>query len=69
MKQDYQRRIDQILAELQLKYPHSTYIDDLLFSNYFMSGSYKYLQQIVDNYSEGDRAIDAKFLLAHRTKN
>jgi hypothetical protein len=66
MKQDYQRRINQILAELQLKYPHSNYIDDLLFSNYFMSGDAKYLQQIVDKYPHGDHIIDAKFLLAHR---
>jgi hypothetical protein len=33
MLRDYQSRVDQIISELQIRFPQSAYIDDLLFSN------------------------------------
>lgn len=66
-RRDYQTRIDQIIKELQVKFPQSIYIDDLLFSNYYLSGNRKYLQQIVQQYPNSDRAIPAKFLLENLT--
>lgn len=47
IRRDYQSRVDQIISELQIKFLQSTYIDDLLFSNYYLSGKPEYLQQIV----------------------
>lgn len=67
MQQDYQHRIDEIIAELESKFPQSSYIDDLLFSSYYLSGKPAYLQRIVQQYSQGDRALEAKFLLEHQT--
>jgi hypothetical protein len=64
LQQDYQRRIDNILTELQVKFPKSAYIDDLLFSNYFLSGQSRYLQQLLDRYPQSDRAEEARFLLS-----
>jgi hypothetical protein len=66
IQRDYQTRIDGIITELQVKFPKSAYIDDLLFSSYFLSGQPRYLQQLVERYPQGDRAAEAKFLLANR---
>jgi hypothetical protein len=66
IQRDYQTRIDGILTELQVKFPKSTYIDDLLFSSYFLSGQPSYLQQLVERYPQSDRAAEAKFLLENR---
>jgi hypothetical protein len=68
IRRDYQSRVDQIISELQIKFPQSTYIDDLLFSNYYLSGKPEYLQQIVQRYPNSDRATPAKFLLQNRAK-
>jgi hypothetical protein len=63
IKADYQRRIDQIIAQLKQQFPQSPYIDDLLFSSYFLSRKPSYLEEIVKQYPKGDRATDAaKFL-------
>jgi DNA-binding transcriptional MerR regulator len=67
MQRDYQRRVDAIVAELQSQSSQSSYIDDLLFSSYYLSGEPRYLQQIVQQYPQSDRAAEAKFLLAHQT--
>jgi hypothetical protein len=59
----YQHRIDQIIAQLKQQFPQSPYIDDLLFSSYFLNRKPSYLQEIVKQYPKGDRATDAaKFL-------
>lgn len=63
LEQDYQRRIDSILTELQVKFPRSAYIDDLLFSSYYLSGQRNYLEQLVKRYPQSDRATEARFLL------
>jgi hypothetical protein len=63
MRSDYQRRIDGIIVELQVKFPQSQYIDDLLFSSFFLSEQSSYLQQLLERYPKGDRATEAKFLL------
>ena len=63
----YQTRIDGILTELQVRFPNSSYPDDLLFSSYFLSNQPRYLQQLVQRYPTSDRAAEAQFLLAHRT--
>ena len=63
MQSDYQRRIDGIVAELQIKFPQSQYIDDLLFSSFFLSEKPSYLQTLLDRYPNSDRAAEAKFLL------
>ncbi len=62
----YQTRIDGILTELQVRFPNSSYPDDLLFSSYFLSDQPRYLQQLVQRYPNSDRAAEAQFLLAHR---
>ncbi|MEI6429370.1 MAG: hypothetical protein WCO45_13460, partial [Pseudanabaena sp. ELA607] len=64
---DYQRRLDEIIKELQTNFPKSTLIDDLLFSSFFMSEQSSYLQQIVTRYPQGDRAREARFLLEQST--
>ena len=66
MRQNYQGRIDEIISELQLKFPQSAYIDDLLFSSYYLSGKPEYLQRIIQQYPQRDRAAAAKFLLKNR---
>ena len=63
MQSDYQRRIDSIVSELQVKFPQSQYIDDLLFSSFFLSEQSSYLQTLLDRYPNSDRAAEAKFLL------
>jgi hypothetical protein len=63
MRSDYQRRIDGIITELQVKFPQSQYIDDLLFSSFFLSEQSRYLQVLLDRYPNSDRAAEAKFLL------
>jgi hypothetical protein len=63
MQSDYQRRIDGIITELQVKFPQSNYIDDLLFSSFFLSEQTSYLQRLLDRYPQSDRAAEAKFLL------
>ena len=63
MRSDYQRRIDGIITELQVKFPQSQYIDDLLFSSFFISEQPSYLQRLVERYPNSDRAAEAKFLL------
>ncbi|OYQ67415.1 hypothetical protein B9G53_01310 [Pseudanabaena sp. SR411] len=63
MRSDYQRRIDGIITELQVKFPQSQYIDDLLFSSFFLSEQSNYLQRLVDRYPNSDRTNEAKFLL------
>ncbi len=60
---EYQHRIDEIIAELQAKFPQSKYIDDLLFSSFFLSDQPYYLQTILERYPNSDRAAEAKFLL------
>ncbi|MBW4522741.1 MAG: hypothetical protein KME16_24130 [Scytolyngbya sp. HA4215-MV1] len=68
IQQDYQSRIDSILTELQVKFPKSIYIDDLLFSSYYLSGQSRYLQQLIERYPQSDRADEARFLLTHARK-
>ena len=63
MQSDYQRRIDGLITELQVKFPQSQYIDDLLFSSFFLSEQSSYLQTLLDRYPNSDRAAEAKFLL------
>jgi hypothetical protein len=63
MRSDYQRRIDGIITELQVKFPQSQYIDDLLFSSFFLSEQSAYLQRLLERYPNSDRAAEAKFLL------
>ena len=63
MLSDYQRRIDGIITELQVKFPQSQYIDDLLFSSFFLSEQPSYLQRLLDRYPQSDRAKEAKFLI------
>jgi hypothetical protein len=63
IRSDYQKRIDDIIAELQSKFPQSTYLDDLLFSSFFLSKQPRYLQVLLDRYPNSDRAAEAKFLL------
>jgi hypothetical protein len=64
---DYQKRLDAIIKELQTNFPTSSLIDDLLFSSFFMSEQSSYLQQIVTRYPQGDRAREARFLLEQTT--
>ncbi len=66
IKRDYLRRIEEITQELQSKFPNSPYIDDLLFSSFFLSENPKFLQQIVQQYPNGDRFVEAKFLLSRK---
>jgi len=66
IKADYLRRIAEITAELRSQFPNSPYIDDLLFSSFFLTEDYKFLQQIVDQYPNGDRFQEAKFLLSRK---
>ncbi len=63
IQSDYQRRIDGIITELQVKFPQSQYIDDLLFSSFFLSDQPRYLQSLLERYPNSDRAAEAKFLL------
>jgi hypothetical protein len=63
MLSDYQRRIDAIITELQVKFPQSRYTDDLLFSSFFLSEQPRYLQRLLERYPNSDRANEAKFLL------
>lgn len=65
IEQDYLSYLDNTIATLQSEFFNSPYIDDLLFSRYAMSGQPQYLEQIVENYGEGDRAAEARFLLEH----
>ena len=44
MQRDYQVHIDQAIAELQQEFPNSSFIDDLLIANYFLTRERKYLQ-------------------------
>jgi len=66
IKADYLRRIQEITQELQSQFPNSPYIDDLLFSSFFLSENPKFLQQIVQQYPNGDRFIEAKFVLSRQ---
>ena len=63
LQSDYQRRIDSIITELQVKFPQSQYSDDLLFSSFFLSEQPSYLQNLLERYPTSDRAAEAKFLL------
>ena len=63
MRSDYQRRIDGIITELQVKFPQSQFIDDLLFSSFFLSEQSNYLQKLLERYPNSDRAVEARFLL------
>ncbi len=63
MQSDYQRRIDGVITELQVKFPQSQYVDDLLFSSFFLSEQPSYLQSLLARYPNSDRAAEAKFLL------
>ena len=63
LQSDYQRRIDVIITELQVKFPQSQYIDDLLFSSFFLGEQPNYLQRLLERYPNSDRAAEAKFLL------
>ena len=65
VQQDYETAIDRAIAALQQDFPQSNYIDDLLFSRYALSGEAQFLQKIVQQYPQGDRAAEAEFLLAH----
>ena len=64
IKIDYQRYIDENISKLRTQFPQSPFIDDLLLSSYFFTGSERYLVDIVKHYPEGDRVSEAKFLLA-----
>jgi hypothetical protein len=66
VEQDYINYLDKTVATLKTEFPQSRYIDDLLFSRYAISGSPQFLQQIVEQYPNGDRAVEAQFLLANR---
>ncbi|PZO37327.1 MAG: hypothetical protein DCF19_19315 [Pseudanabaena frigida] len=68
MQSDYQRRIDGIITELQVKFPQSQYIDDLLFSSFFLSEQPRYLQSLLERYPNSDRAAEARFLLENVVK-
>jgi hypothetical protein len=68
MQRDYQSRVDQIISELKIRFPQSGYIDDLLFSNYYLSGKPEYLEQIVQFHPTSDRVGEAKFLLENKSK-
>jgi hypothetical protein len=68
IQQNYQSRVDQIISELKIRFSQSKYIDDLLFSSYYLSGKPEYLQQIVQFYPTSDRVGEAKFLLQNRSK-
>ena len=63
IKQDYKKRIDEIIVELKNKFPESRYIDDLMFSSYFLNNDFSYLRNIVEFYPDGDRVAEASFLL------
>jgi hypothetical protein len=63
LRSDYLKRIHDIIAELQSKFPQSTYIDDLLFSSFFLSRQTSYLKTLLERYPNSDRAAEAKFLL------
>jgi hypothetical protein len=63
MQSDYQRRIDGIITELQVRFPNSQYTDDLLFSSFFLSEQPSYLRKLLERYPNSDRAAEAKFLL------
>jgi len=66
MRSDYQRRIDGVITELQVNFPKSQYVDDLLFSSFFLSEQSSYLQALVERYPNSDRVAEAKFLLQLR---
>lgn len=61
--QEYKNRIDELISQLKREFPESSYIDDLLFSSYFLSREEEYLNEILTAYPSGDRADEAKFLL------
>ena len=63
IRSDYQKRFDGIIAELQVKFPQSTYIDDLLFSSFFLSEQSSYLKTLLERYPNSDRSAEARFLL------
>jgi hypothetical protein len=65
IQKDYQRRVDSIISEMQLKFPQSQYIDDLLFSSFFLSDEPQYLTRLIERYPNSDRVAEAKFLLKH----
>jgi hypothetical protein len=69
LEQDYLNYLDKAIAALKQAFPQSIYIDDLLFARYAMSGQPQALEEIVERYSTGDRAAEAKFLLLHRQEN
>jgi hypothetical protein len=60
---DYQRRIDRLISQMQKQVPNSRYTDDLLMANYYLTGSKRYLKQVVNQYPKSDRADEARFLL------
>ena len=64
---DYQRHIDEIISELEIQFPSSPYIDDLLFENYFLSGQAKYLKKLIEAYPDSDRYEEARFLITRPT--
>lgn len=66
VEHDYLGYLDKTIATLQTEFPQSRYIDDLLFSRYAMSGDPQALEQIIQQYPQGDRVTEARFLLANR---
>lgn len=66
---DYQNHIDKIIATLEREFPESSYIDDLLFSRYFLAGGSKDLERILKNHPNGDMAVEAKFLLQKKAQS
>lgn len=66
IEQDYLTALDQSIAQLEAIVPQSQYMDDLLFSRFILSQQNQYLEKIVTQYPEGDRAAEARFLLEHR---
>ncbi len=71
LERDYRHRIDGIVTELQQRYPQSAFLDDLLFSLYFMTDDPAYLHRLLLAYPNGDRADEARYVLAlrpHRPK-
>jgi hypothetical protein len=69
IQHNYETFLDQTIAKLKQEFPQSIYTDDLLFSRFAIGGDRQYLQQIVVQYPDGDRAAEARFLLAHPKEN
>jgi len=65
---DYQRRIDRLTIQMQQQFSQSSYIDDLLMTNYYLTGQKRYLETVIKQYPKGDRAEEARLLLKNDAK-